>query len=419
MDRLARVVGVVVALLCGVVAGRVLWSPLPSDRGPDGELPAILDAPGAAIACAAAVALCVTWVLVRRRSIALTTVLAVAGLALLALPDLVRYPGDSAVLMYADAVAAGLVLGAASPLAARRVSAQAGLAAGMLGAFLLADGVESTRFWSGSEGWTAYTPYVEGESAAVLPSWLLIIVAVLVLTGSILDRSTSSSARLDSRLLLAFALLPVVTYAANWILVDTDARPVSWCVYAALVVAVVAWGAWRLPGADGRVLFAGTAIVAAVLGGATPIGTESWTLVLAAASIGAGTALGLRFPVPTVGFGVLALVAGAVLLTQEPWDIAPAIGYTFVLPAAAGYVVGSCLPTSAPATTVGLSLPFTLGIPVAVSAAWASSRYADYAPVNPFHSPETAPVGAVAVSVAVIVVCGVGAWGLDLRSGGR
>lgn len=419
MDRLARVVGVVVALLCGAIAGRVLWSP--SSAGPStSALPGILAADGAAVAGAAVVAVCATALLARRRSIVLTAATAVAGLVFLALPAAIRYPDDAAVLLYSDAVAAGLVLGAAALLAARQASAQAGLATGMLGAFLLAEGIEGRRFLWGSEGWTAYTPLTDGSPTAILPSWIPLATAVLVAVGALLDRRTSSSARLEQRLLLTFALLPLVAYVANWILLDSGARPTSWYVYAAVAVAVVAWGAWRLPGADGRVLLAATAVLAAASGTETSIGTETWTLIAGAALIAAGVIVGLRRPLPVAGFALLALVAAALLVTREPWDVVPAIGYTFVLPAAAGYVVGSCLPTSAPATTVGLSLPFTIGLPVAVSAPWAvATRYADYASGFPLHWPQAVPAGAVFAAVAVIVVCGVGAWGLDLRSGTR
>ncbi|RVW05938.1 hypothetical protein [Rhodococcus spongiicola] len=421
MVRLARAVGAVVALLSGVLAGWVLWSPLGSDaRDATSNLPAILAADGAGVACAAVIAVAVTSALARRRSIALTTVVGAAGPMLLALPELIRYPADSAVFMYSNAVAAGLVLGAAAPLASRQLSAQASLAAGMIGAFMLAEAVEGQRYWSEARGWTAYASLTEWDPGAVLPSWIPITTAVLVIVGSLLDRRTSWTTRLDRRLLLLVAALPVVAFAVNWLLVDGGAPPTAWFVYAAVVVAVVAWSAWRLPGPDGRILFAGTAVLAAALGGAPSSTTEPWILAISAALIAAGTALGLRFPMPMLGFGLLALVAAAVLLTQEPWDAVPVVGFIFVLPAAAAFVVSSCLPTSAPASTVGLSLPFTIAIPAAVSAAWVTgSRYGDYAPAPLFHWPEAVPTGAAVVSVAVVVVCGVGAWGLDLRSGLR
>ncbi|RVW02644.1 hypothetical protein [Rhodococcus xishaensis] len=421
MVRLARVVGVVVALLSGVLAGWVLWSPLgPAARDATSELPAILAAEGAGVASAAVVAVGVTSALARRRSIALTTVVAAAGLILLALPELIRYPADSSVLMYSNAVAAGVLLGAAALLATRQLSAQASLAAGMIGAFMLAEAVEGQQYFSGARGWAAYTPLADWDPAAVLPSWIPITTAVLVILGSLLDRRTSWTTRLDRRLLLLVAALPVVAFVAKWVLVDGGAPLVAWCVYAVVVVAIVAWSAWQLPGPDGRVLFAGTAVVAAALGGAPSSGTDPWILAVSATLIAVGTALGLRFPMPTLGFGLLALVATAVLLTQEPWDAVPAVGFTFALPAAGAFVMSSCLPTSAPASTVGLSLPFTIGIPAAVSAAWSTgSSYADYAPAPLFHWPEAVPTGAVVVSLAIIVVCGVGAWGLDLRSGLR
>jgi len=409
----------VAALLGGVLAGRVLWSPLPDNYvRTESALPAVLVANGAAVACAAVVGLLVTVALARRRSMALVASVAVAGLLLLALPELVQYPGEPAALLYSNAVAAGLVLGGVSPLAARGASSQGALAAGALGAFLLSGAVvDLRRFGAGDTGWAAYTALSEAEPTGVVGLWPAAVAAAVVVVAAFADRRPSWSARVDTRWLAVALALPVGAFVANWVLMESGAQPQWWYPYVGLTVALVAWIAWRLPGADGQVIFAGTAVLAAASGGVPATPTNWWTLAIPSALIVVGVVVGIRWPVPVVGFVLLAATAAASVANPDQWDV-PAIAYLLVLPAAAGYVVGACLPTSAPAATVGLSLPFTVGIPGAAAAAWTISEpYLDHA--SAFAEQTTVSVPAAVVAVAVIVVCGVGAWGLDLRSGVR
>ncbi len=422
MSRLARIVPVLAALVCGALAGRVLWSPLPDDYvRAESALPAALVTNGAGIAAAAAVAVSVTVVLVRQRSATLVAATALSGLLLLVLPEVVVYPEDPAVLLYSNAVGAGLVLGALSPLAARDRDAQAGLAAGAVGAFLLSASFSEVRGSRSADfGWAAYTPLTSLEPAApsgVVGLWPVVAAAVLVVLAALLDRRTSWTARVDTRWLAAAAALPVAIYAVGWIVMESGLQPESWYLYAGLVTTVVAWLAWQLPGNDGRAVFAGAAVLAAAIAGTPSTSTDWWTVAIPAALIVVGLALGVRWPVPTVGFGLLAVGAAASLVAPEQWDI-HAIAYMFLLPAAAGFVAGSCLPTSAPASTVGLALPFTVSIPgVVVMTGVVPEHYVDYGPTLESQMPGATSV--VVAALAVIVLCGVGAWGLDLRSAAR
>ncbi|CAM3068109.1 Tat pathway signal sequence domain protein [Prescottella defluvii] len=424
MSRLARIVPVLAALLCGVLAGRVLWSPMPDDPvRASSRLPDVLSVNGVGVAGAAVVAVLVTVALTRRRSLTLVTTTAVAGLLLLALPELLAYPDDPAVLLYSNAVAAGMVLGAISPLAARERDAQAALAAGAIGAFLLSGAfVALRRFGTADFGWTAYsgyTPLTTAESTdqpGVVGLWPAAVAAVLVVLTALLDRRTSWTARVDTPWLAATAALPVAAFVAAWILVESGARPEWWYPYAGLATVLVAWIAWHLPGRDGQVVFAGAAVLAAATGG-TWSGGDWWSLAVPAGLIVVGVVVGLRWPVPAAGFGLLALVAAGAIVDLDRSDL-PQIAAMFVLPVAAGYVVGSCLPASAPASTVGLSLPFTIGVPGIAAVAWTiTERYADYASASPQPIAVSVPAGVVAL--AVIVLCGVGAWGLELRSGAQ
>ncbi|MDH6680679.1 hypothetical protein M2284_004908 [Rhodococcus sp. LBL1] len=422
MSRLARIVPVLAALVCGAIAGRVLWSPLPDDYvRAESALPAALVTNSGGIAAAAAVAVSVTVVSVRRRSVTLVAATALSGLLLLMLPEVLVYPEDTAVLLYSNAVGAGLVLGAISPLAARDRDAQAGLAAGAVGAFLLsASFVEVRGSRTADFGWTAYTPLTSlepAEQSGVVGLWPVVTAAVLVVLSVLLDRRTSWTARVDTRWLAAAAALPVAVYAVRWILMESGVQPEWWYLYVGLVTAVIAWIAWQLPGNDGRVVFAGAAVLAGAIGGTPSMSTNWWTVAIPAALIVAGVAVGVRWPVPTVGFGLLAVGAAASLVAPEQWDI-PAVASMFLLPAAAGFVAGSCLPTSAPASTVGVALPFTVSIPgVFVMAGVIPERYVDYGPTLESQVPAANSV--VVAALAVIVVCGVGAWGLDLRSAER
>ncbi|QCQ90565.1 hypothetical protein [Rhodococcus sp. SGAir0479] len=424
MSRLARIVPLLAALVCGALAGRVLSSPVPEHYlWAESALPAALVTNGAGVAAAAVVAVLVTVVLVRRRSVTLLTAAVVAGLLLLALPDVLGYPDEPAVLLYSNAVAAGVILGAVSPLAARELSAQVALAVGAVGAFLLSGAVaDVNRGGTADFGWTAYTPLTSHpvERSGVVGLWPAVVAAVLVVLAAVLDRRTSWVARVDTRWLAVAAALPVAAFGAVQILTESAEllQPQWWYPYAGLATVLVAWLAWQLPGRDGQLIFAGAAILAAAAVRTPWTSGEWWALAVPAVLIVAGAAVGLRWPVPAAGFGLLAAAVAVSLVGFDHSDVS-AFVYAIALPAGVGYVVGSCLPTSAPATTVGLSLPFTIGVPAALSTAWATeTRYADYAPA-PFDSPEAVPTAVALTSVAVIVVCAVGAWGLDLRSGPR
>ncbi|OQQ26433.1 hypothetical protein A4U94_21905 [Prescottella equi] len=418
MSRLARIVPLLAALVCGALAGRVLSSPVPEYYlWAESALPAALVTNGAGVAAAAVVAVLVTVALVRRRSVTLVTAAVVAGLLLLALPDVFRYPDEPAVLLYSNAVAAGVVLGAVSPLAARELSAQAALAVGAVGAFLLSGAVaEVSGGGTADFGWTAYTPLTSQpvERSSVVGLWPVVAAALVVLTV-VLDRRTSWGARVDTRWAAIAAALPAAAFAAVRILTESAALPQWWYPYVGLVTALVAWLAWQLPGRDGQLVFAGAAILAAAAVGTPWTSGNWWAIVVPAALIVAGAAVGLRWPVPAVGFGLLAAAAAICLLGPDHSDVS-AFVYAIALPAGVGYVVGSCLPTSAPASTVGLSLPFCIAIPGVVAAAGTiSERYADYLPGSGAQLSTSTPV--VLAAVSVVVVCGVGAWGLGLRSG--
>ncbi|MBM4487930.1 hypothetical protein MWT96_03625 [Prescottella equi] len=418
MSRLARIVPLLAALVCGALAGRVLSSPVPEYYlWAESALPAALVTNGAGVAAAAVVAVLVTVALVRRRSVTLVTAAVVAGLLLLALPDVFRYPDEPAVLLYSNAVAAGVVLGAVSPLAARELSAQAALAVGAVGAFLLSGAVaEVSGGGTADFGWTAYTPLTSQpvERSSVVGLWPVVAAALVVLTV-VLDRRTSWGARVDTRWAAIAAALPAAAFAAVRILTESAALPQWWYPYVGLVTALVAWLAWQLPGRDGQLVFAGAAILAAAAVGTPWTSGNWWAIVVPAALIVAGAAVGLRWPLPAVGFSLLAVAAAICLLGPDHSDVS-AFVYAIALPAGVGYVVGSCLPTSAPASTVGLSLPFCIAIPGVVAAAGTTSaRYADYLPDSGAQLSTSTPV--VLAAVSVVVVCGVGAWGLGLRSG--
>lgn len=418
MSRLARIVPVLAALVCGVLAGRVLWSPLPDGFiRADSALPDALVANGAGVAVAAVVAVLVTAPLTRRRSVALTAAVAVVGLLLSALPDVVRYPSEPAVLLYANAVAGGLVLAATAHLTTRDEKVQGALAAGMIGAFLLAGLVVEFRRFGTDPGGRLFDSPFSAEPVGAVGVWPAVAAAALVVLTVLVDRRTPPSGRIDSGWLATAVALPVVAFAAGRILVDAGARPEWWYPYVVVTVALAAWIAWRLPASDGRLVFAGTAVLAAVTVGVPWPSADWWTVGISCLLIGAGVVVGLRWPSVVAGFLSAALTVAAMLVDSGSADF-PAAGYQFVLPAVAGYLVGSCLPSSAPAVTVGLSIPFAIGIPGLASTTWSlGERYSDVASV--VDRQVAASVPAVVVAVAVVLVCGVGAWGLDLRSGAR
>ncbi|QBJ98840.1 hypothetical protein ERC79_19895 [Rhodococcus sp. ABRD24] len=417
MKSVARWLLAIAGLLGGVVAGHVLWQPMPPGHiGIGGGVQAMLTSNGAGVACVAVVAVLVTVGLTRRRSVASATGVAAAGALLLALPDVVRYPSEASVMLYSNAVAAGLLLGATSLLVSRTHTGQAALATGMLAAFLLSGNAVELRRFGANEGWTAYAPFRTWEPTAVVPLWVAVVTAAVILAAGVIERRASWSGRVDSQVLLGAIALPVTGFVANWILIESDARPVWWCGYVGLMVALVVWVAWRLPGSDGAVVFAGAAVLAAVVGGVPSWGTDWWFLAIPAVLLVGGIAVGLRWPRPPLGFALLAVTAAAALLNPDSWAEIALVASVFVLPTASGYVLASCLPTSAPASTIGFSLPFTIGIPGVAAAAWTvRPSHADFASALEWQVSVT--VSAVVVAVGVIVVCGVGAWGLALRSG--
>ena len=124
------------------------------------------------------------------------------------------------------------------------------------------------------------------------------------------------------------------------ILTESAALPQWWYPYVGLVTVLVAWLAWQLPGRDGQLVFAGAAILAAAAVGTPWTSGNWWAIVVPAALIVAGAAVGLRWPVPAVGFGLLAVAAAICLLGPDHSDVS-AFVYAIALPAGVGYVVSA------------------------------------------------------------------------------
>ncbi|WP_043825313.1 hypothetical protein [Rhodococcus opacus] len=347
--------------------------------------------------------------------------LSVASFAGLALLGFTLSGGSWPFETYVGGLGAGLLLGGLVGLCATadRTWLQTALAAGVVAGLLLAEPVGHVRTWSSTP--RRYADYVPGS--AYEPD--LAALTVLALTAVVLAAALASGdfgdptdLAVSGRALVAGIGLPLVGLALYWWFVRRvwnlgvgGAMQGRWLFGIVLVVVVIAAALW-LEGRTGVLLLAAMAFVA-VGGGSLSSYPDPWPwLLVPAALVLAGAALGRRFPQPLFGIGALVLVAASAVFEHPPWDDVHLGATWFLLPFAATYTFASSVPASEPVTAASLAAPAALSVPLVVDFGWTA-----YAPLTQSRVPSWPDSWvSTGVSVSAVLACGVAVAYLRTRS---
>lgn len=212
---------------------------------------------------------------------------------------------------------------------------------------------------------------------------------------------------------------------AEYVLASEQPTPVVVPILAALTAVAWVWTTLRsdLPAAPdrrstpipGRVvvpILAGTAVLAAssaAPGVAIDVGAgPAWaigSIVVLLALIVLGAALGRRWPRPSAGIGVLALVCLTSLVDGPPWDNLWFVAGLLVLPAASAALFASVASTpTATGWALGLAVPLAISVPALRNVGWTA--------YTPLDAPTTSLLGDVVLPMGIVVgtvlVAGIG-----------
>jgi hypothetical protein len=304
-----------------------------------------------------------------------------------------------------DGLGAGLVLGGLLVLAdtGDRAWMQSALAAGVVAGVL--SPVESTP--------RRYADYLsDGSDASDGLVWVLLVVTLAAVLGTLATSGFGQIRDLDRssriRVLAIGVGIPVVALLTRWWFAEQIGPPpafAEWIAGGVLVAAVVV--AAFVSSTAGIVLLAGLAVSVVDAG---PYVVESrWVLLVSVAAAVVGMLVGRRWPVPVVGFGVLALVM--VPTVFDVWSD-PIV----LLPAFTGYLFASCLPSDGALAAVGVLGPLLLFVPFAEQYGWTAvvalddNRY-----VSSFVGDMPAYDEQALAAVVTILLCGAVAWKLRRR----
>ncbi|WP_072806197.1 hypothetical protein [Rhodococcoides yunnanense] len=301
------------------------------------------------------------------------------GIAVLAVATLVHSP----VQLHLRGLAAGLILGGSAALAvgpARRLL-QCALVVGVMSAFVMLGPLE-------------HVPYRYRDYMASSPrTYLLVLLGVLALLlvasvwASVFDNA-SEPARGSARALVVGAAVPVAGLVLYWLFVrsvsslgSNGAMGSRWLLGLAVVPLLVG-AAFALRAATGAVVLAALAYAAVVsTGSVSSASSGTVAAVVFSAMLVAGTVIGCRWPVPLVGFALLAVVAAAGLFTNGIESTA----HLLLLPFAVGLVFASLLPTDVPAATISVTTPIVVSVPIVAQFGW--TAYTPLTTVEPTRWP--------------------------------
>ncbi|QSE90112.1 hypothetical protein JWS13_16550 [Rhodococcus pseudokoreensis] len=368
--------------------------------------------PAAGATLAAVVAVLVTVLVRARRGL---SALSFAGLALL---GVARSTGPWDVDMYLGGVAAGLLLGGLVGLCTTADLAwlQTALATGVLVGILLDGPIEHLRT-SFPRRYADYLPgpTVDAAALAVL-ALTAVVLAVALRSGDFGERADLAVSR---RAVVVGIVVPLVGLVLCWWFVhqawdigsDGEMRG-RWVYGIVLVVVVIAAALW-LEDRTGIVLLAAMALVATGGIGRSAF-PDSWPwLLVPAALILAGAALGRRFPRPVFGIAALTVVAASAVFEHPPWDNLHLGATWLLLPPAATYTFASSLPSSGPVTAASLAIPAALTVPLVAEYGWTAYTPLTGSEIPPW--PDSWAWTSTGVSVAGVVACGLTAAYLGRR----
>ncbi|MFD2152385.1 hypothetical protein ACFSUH_18975 [Rhodococcus jostii] len=294
---------------------------------------------------------------------------------------------------------------------------QTALAAGVVAGLLLAEPVDQFR----TSVPRRYADYLSE------PAFDPVMLTVLALTAVVLavmlasgDLGEPTHLEASGRALVVGVVLPLVGLVLYWRFVLRfenlgvgGAMRGRWIFGIVLVVVVIAAALW-LEGRTGVLLLAAMAFVATGKGSTSSF-PDSWPwLLVPAALVLAGAALGRRFPQPVVGIGALALVAASALFEHPPWDNLHLGANWLLLPFAASFAFASSLPTNEPVTATSLAAPAAFAVPLVADFGWTAYAPLVQGEMTPW--PDSWAWTSTGVSVAAVVACGLAVAYLHTRS---
>ncbi|MDG3013241.1 hypothetical protein [Speluncibacter jeojiensis] len=385
------------ALLIGLCAGVVLVQPFTPDLAlvvtDTGFRWWALSRPvGAVVGAIMAPVVCMAASRLRGRRLSAATLGAVI-VAVLAEVGLGRVDSVAALVAgrYVEAAFAGAALGAAAAVLRTRRAAIPALAAGAVAAFLLSAAAVSSNGIP-----RRYADYLAPEPSPVGGvGWLAVLAGALVVVAVLVEFGSGAVGHLavvQWRPVGAVVLLAVGGAAAAFL--ATAQTPTNWWLAGPALVlapAVAGGAAMLLPGSDGVVVLAATAITASGAAAATvferSVLPDPIMIAVLAALILLGVAAGARWRIPATGMVLLAviLVCGtvpvgdlgllhAVLLPMGSATVGVVLGSALPREVAAGSVA----PGSAVGASVGLGALFLPGVAAALTGAyrgtWTVSR---------------------------------------------
>ncbi|MTE17227.1 hypothetical protein [Nocardia aurantiaca] len=264
---------------------------------------------------------------------------------------------------FADALAAGVLLGAAGAAALEHRPPTIGYLLGALTGVIVGDNIETVAAETGGQS------LLERAFVDLPPDWLTIpTVALLAVCFLLCHRTEASSYPTTLNLpfgpILSAAVVITTTAVVSERLTSetTDTTAIALGALAVLVAAVVA--ALLLPGRDGTLAL--LAVSLAATGSAIAIAAQAhWKLAPMLVVMALGLAAGLLRPAPVVAAGAIVLIGIFALLApgvrhDDSWT---ALIGSCAIAALAGYSFGAVITGNAAGTVLALGILF---VPTAV-----------------------------------------------------
>lgn len=306
------------------------------------------------VATVAAVTAVLVYAALRSRASAAATVTAaLAGAVLLALPVWLDVTTAQSVSLVG--LGAGALLGVSALLVSDRTEARVAPAVGLVAALLFTPAVDALR--PQADRWVlSLDPYYP---PAVVPVPALVVTAALI--AGVAVRCTPTEAQAPNRsLLVVGAGLPLLFLVIQAAVGSTEPDYGPWLMGVVVAAAATIAATWWLRVSDAVTVLVGLAVTAAAVSNLGWFTSPHAGAVLALGIVlfVVGVRFGYRRPAPVAALAALVAVTAAGLL---PGDTVVAVtAYAVVLPLAAGFALGSCLPGRPEAVLTAGMLPFTL-----------------------------------------------------------
>ncbi|MEV0467129.1 hypothetical protein AB0I30_20715 [Nocardia tengchongensis] len=265
---------------------------------------------------------------------------------------------------YIDCIFSGILLGALAVAVHGKPIATGAYLIGALGAIEVGD---QTPLPSSGGG----NPIIQWVSVGTLPTWLLVITALLLAVGGALQHDEPATEAENTTLaigptLSVLVLVTATTLSTGW-LVRHAGTPAQIGVTAAIIIAAAIVAALLLPGRDGTLVLlavaasnAGSAIIA--------VPRPDWSLPLPVLAVVAGLAAGRRWRSPWIALaatGGLAVFAALTADAAHRHTVIPVLGVTLAA-LIVGFCFGVAVPRTAGSAVVALAVMIVPGLVVAL-----------------------------------------------------